>query len=183
MKRFCSQLTFCAPDKVLKQAIIEQNQENVITAILSLSELRSETSHTLFLDGIISTEIISLKEHLSPADLHNIKETYQYVDLSGIDTNIHIDVSHSHNKPLIIDFGTSATETINKYLKNSFPFLYKFPAIEIIAACTYYPSLITHQPFKIEIGEKANLILWKGINLVNKEITGKIRTENISSGI
>lgn len=179
MKRFCSQFTFCSPSKILRQTVIEQNQENIITDIFNLNNLHSETSHTLFLDGIISNEIFSLKEHLKLASLQEIRENYQYIDLS----ENNISILEPYNNPLVIDFGTSSTERINQILKNSFLFLHKFSIMEIIAACTYYPLLIANRQPVIEPGSKSNLILWRGVNLVTKKITDKIKIERISSNI
>jgi hypothetical protein len=84
MKRLSSQLVFCDANSLLRSTVVEQNDDNVITDIIDLSTRQSETAHTVFYDGVISGEIISLKQYLSNDQLLEITKGIVYLDLSEI---------------------------------------------------------------------------------------------------
>ena len=172
MKRFCSQFTFCSPEKILRQAVVEQNSSGVITDLFLLNDCSSESTHTLFVDGIVSSKIVSLQQQLSPQELHFVQNKYQYINLSiGISLNEMI----PNNKKLILDFGTNSTDEINKTLHTSFPFLVRFSIFDILSACVYYPLLESQQRAELKFGTKTNLLQWKNIDLANKKITEKTK--------
>lgn len=167
MKRITSHFVFVSPDEILRNTVIERNETNTVTQIFNLNDLRSESANTLFFDGIISSDVISLKEKnwdITPA----IKASFHYLDVSSATTHAIIPKT---DLPLLIDFGTENHITINLLLKSLAPFLSEFSIFEIIAACTYFPKQIIHQYFKLNAGESTPLIQWKNCDLLNKKLT------------
>ena len=155
---------------------MEQNEKGVITNLFNLNQSHTETSHTLFLDGVISNSIVSLKLHLDPYRLEEIKNSYNYIDLSYPIQSTDLKFNHM---PLLLDFGSDTMEDINNILKNSFLLLHKFSIAEIISAASFYPLQILNQNPKIEIGNNCGLHLWKGVSLLTGRITEKVRVSQI----
>lgn len=171
MKRFASQITFCAPDKILRRNVVEQDENNIVTNRFGLDEQRVESSHTAFFDGIISCGIVSLQQQTAG----NIRiiplEDYNYIDLSANNQNKKI---LKDSKPLILDFGGAGATEISQQLQLWTDKLSDFSVFEIIAACTYYPAVVLGLNARLEIGVQSQLILWQQVDLVNKRITGNI---------
>ena len=162
MKRFCSQFVFCSPEKILRQAVVEQNESGTITDLFLLSSRHSESAHTLFVDGILSAGIVSLKLQLPPEKLTSIQNSNQYIDLSsGI-----LPDDTTPNEKLILDFGTNSIVEINQTLRFAFPFLMRLSVFDIISACVYRPALFLEQEAELVQGMKTNLLQWKGANPV-----------------
>jgi hypothetical protein len=168
MIRTGSQLTFCSPEKILRRTVVEQDDHQVITRIFSLDDGNVESSQTLFFDGIVSAEIISLKQNVRVETLINLLKGYQYLDLSGDIPSCRIQKT---DKPLVVDFGTNSTENINILLPLIVPVISEFSIFDIIAGCTYYPSLLLGRTAGLEVNMKMSLILWENIDLIKKEIT------------
>lgn len=157
MKRVCSQLLFCAPDKVLRNTIVEQDCNNQIINLISLDHQLSETSHTLFYDGIISSDIISL--NISSCDeLSDKIGDYQYIQLSDLKSDHPLTPGL---KPLILDFESNDISVINKILKDKYLLLSNFKPLDIIAGCTYYPNQYLNLSKELKIYSRSQLILWK----------------------
>ena len=167
MKRFCSRIIFCSPEKILKQAVVEQNEAGVISDLFSLNERSCEPSQTLLVDGVISAAPLSLKQHLAPEKLCLIQNSYNYIDLSAGFLSMDL----SPEKKILLDFGTDSIKEINELLKTSFPLLARFNVFDILAACVYYPRLELLQQAELQRNMEVNLVQWKGIDLVNKKIT------------
>jgi len=176
MKRVGSQLCFCSPALILRRMAVEQNDENTVTRIFSLDDGIVESANTLFFDGILSAEIVSLKQ--SGATLLNEKlmDDYQYIDISE---EIPTKEIAPGSKPLILDFGTDSTLQINESLAQLAPLLSTFSVFEIIAACTYYPALALNKTGKLCENRTTQLLLWKNVDLVNKRITLQTRIRKI----
>jgi len=171
--RVASQLTFCSPLEILRRTVVEQDDQKLVTRLFSLDECNVESAQTLFFDGIISAEIISLKEN--NAEVNEVMANYQYVDVSQtIPTKI-----IAVEKPLLLDFGTHSTEKTNQLLKQLVPALSAFSIFEIIAACTYYPGLVLGKAGALVSGRNTQLILWEGVDLVNKQIKENTRIREI----
>jgi len=166
--RVASQLTFCSPQQVLSRTVVEQDELNIIKAIFSLDESSVESSHTLFYDGIISAEIVSVKHQATKSDFDKLISDYQYIDLTGSIPEVKI---HRTTKPLLLDFGTNEIETINLKLSILAPLLETFSALEIIAACTFYPAILCEINSALVEDRKTDLLLWENVDLVNKRIT------------
>jgi len=177
MKRFCSQFIFCSPEKILRQSVVEQNEHGVIADLFLLTERHSESAHTLFVDGILSAEITSLKQQLSPEELIFVQNNYQYIDLSSgllLDDIV-------PNEKLILDFGTNSMIEVNGLLRFVFPLLVRLSIFDIISACVYRPALFLKQEAGLVQGTKARLLQWKGVDLVNKRITERTVVYNLPS--
>ena len=176
MKRFCSRIIYCAPEKILKQAVVEQNDAGIISDLFLINSRHSESSQTLLVDGVISAEPLSLKQHLAPEKFRAIQNTYNYIDLSAG----FLSTDFLPEKKLLLDFGTNSIKEINELLKFSFPLLAQFflrldkPLFDILAACVYYPRLELSQPAELQQGVEVNLVQWKGFDLVNNRLTEKL---------
>ena len=161
MIRAGSQLTFCSPDEILRRTVVELNEQKIITRIFNLDEGNVEPAQTLFFDGILSSEIVSLKQNTG-AYISCLFKDYNYVDFSlSLPTN---GIKQS-DKPLIIDFGTNSPEIINNLLPQFTPFLEEFSIVEIIAACTYYPSVVLGCSAGLKENFCTGLILWEKVDL------------------
>jgi len=73
MKRVGSQLIYCSPDKLLRSSVVEQDENGYVIQFFDLQREQSETAQTLFFDGIISAEIISLKQYLSAKQIVELR--------------------------------------------------------------------------------------------------------------
>jgi len=167
MTRVASQLTFCSPTQILRRMVVEQDEHNQIKRLFSMDENLVESANTLFFDGIMSAEIISVKEIMSATEIAQLAINYNYIDASNqLPTNI-----KPNGKPLLLDFGTSSLAEINRQLVHLAPALCTFSIFDIIAACTYYPALLLNQQAALTEKRIAKLLLWEGVDLVNKNIT------------
>ncbi len=166
MIRMGSQLTFCSPDKILRRAVVEQDERNMITGIFNLDELNVEPSHTLFYDGILSSEIISLKQHLPIERITDQLKDYQYLDLSTHNLSGFV----RSEKALIIDTGSDSIEMINSQLSRLADVLSGYSIYEVIAACTYYPALLLEIPGELSVNRITRLLLWDNVDLLNKKL-------------
>jgi hypothetical protein len=177
MTRVASQLTFCSPDQILRQSVVEIDDNQIISEIYSLGTLRVESAQTLFYDGIISMELVSIKEQISTTAIPTLMANYRYIDLSSTLLTENIFPS---NKPLILDFGTTVPFEINRLLALNYPRLKSFTIFDIIAATVYYPAKLMGIQCLLKKGLHSKLILWKSIDLVNKkqtEITSIVEIE------
>lgn len=168
LKRFASHLTFCMPQKLLRQSVIEQDEDNRVTRIFSLNDGSVESAHTLFFDGVLSIAFVSLKHSLSQQQVESLSSDFQYVDLSVEPIKC---IEKQSDKKLILDFGTVQPNEINKKLRAIAHQLSQFTLIEIIGACTYYPSVVLGIPSELAENERFNLFVWEGADLLNKKIT------------
>lgn len=166
MKRISSQLIFCSPDKILRNSVVEQNEDGFVTRFINLQTEQVETANTFFFDGIISAEITSLKQHLSASQIAELSYKYNYVDLSATDI-----IQIEDGKQLLIDFGTNNPEIINQILKNKAHLICGLDAFQFIAASCYYPIEILKTEVHLQLSHKPNLLLWQGLDLVNKKNT------------
>lgn len=53
MRRFAAQILFCAPEKIIKNGMVELSENGIVSKTGELSTLQSEPSETIFLNGII----------------------------------------------------------------------------------------------------------------------------------
>ena len=177
MKRVGSQLCFCSPELILRRMAVEQNDEDTITRIFSLDDGIVESANTLFFDGILSAEIVSLKH--SGATLLNEKlmDDYQYINISEEIPTKEIALGL---KPLILDFGTDSPLQINESLAQLAPLLSSFSIFEIIAACTYYPALALNKTGELCENRTTRLLLWENVDLLNKRITKRTHIKEMT---
>ena len=160
MKRvFCQQI-ISSPDNILHNTVVEQDDQNRIINLINLENQIAETSNTLYFDGIISSEIISVVLNIENETIDKIRD-YQYVNLNTINKDKLI---LRGIKPLLIDFETNDLSIVNTVLTEKFYLLENFSDLEIIAACTFYPNLYLHFSKEIKISYQTQLLHWKRIN-------------------
>lgn len=176
MRRIASQLCFCSPELILRQAVVEQNEQNTVTRIFSLNDGIAESAKTLFFDGILSAEIISLKESTSNNITDRLIENYHYIDITKEPTT---QTTFATPKPLLLDFGTSSPLKINHLLTQLTPILTNYSIFEIIAACTFYPALTLNRIGELSENRTTKLLLWENVDLVKKMITEKTSIREI----
>jgi hypothetical protein len=168
MIRVGSQLTFCSPEKILRRTAVEVDEHNVVRSIYSLDDGNVETSQTLFFDGILSREILSIKQQISKEETFSLLQNYQYLDLSE---NISISEIAPTFKPLIIDFGTNLPSEINNLIPLLASVFTELSIFDIIAACTYYPNIILGRTAELTENCIAQLVLWENTNLIENKLT------------
>ncbi len=168
MTRIGSQLTFCSPQQILRRMLVERDEQDKITGIKSLDEGLVETAQTLFFDGIISTEIVSLKQYKSTEEIQVLCKQYNYYDLSAEFSDFSVGNS---SKPLVCDFGTNSLDLINLKLKQLARANLAFSIFELIASCVYYPVLLLGGEAELKLNRRSKLLLWENTDLVNKTLT------------
>jgi|GEM_PF-717506 len=179
--RIAAQFIYCSPTQVLHRAVVEQDEQKNIIRFFSLDDNQVESAHTLFFDGIITGEIRSIKQHKTPEEITGLASDYQYLDVSGNLPDFGITAT---NKPLLLDFGSNSIAEISRRLAGLMYLLGAFSILEIIAACVYYPALVLCEPAVLSPSAPARLLLWEGVDLVNKKITPLTRIRSIhSSGL
>lgn len=176
MIRFFSQLVFCSPQQILRRTVIEQNEKNTITRIFSLDEGVAESAQTSFFNGIISSEIVSIKQlhGFITAQLHS---DYQYIDFSE---SVQVTQIVPSGKPLILDFGSNNTEEINRKLSVLASTLENFSIADIIAAVTYYPAKVVGKINSIQENNSTRLLLWENIDFNNNRLKEKTQIRFLS---
>ena len=168
MKRIASHFCFCSPDRILRRMVIEQDENYVVNRIFGLDEGNVESANTLFFDGILSAEVISLKEHTKFENPERIIKDYDYYDFSEVVPTTAIQRS---NKSLLLDFGTNNCHAITEKLHLLTTFLCDYSVFEIIAACTYFPALVLKKQAELTAPICTKIILWENIDLIGKKIT------------
>ncbi len=166
MRRVSSQIIFSSSSRVLRNCVLEQDINGILTQIIDLQTQQSETHHTLFHDGIITNGIVSLRNELSDNELNKIKIAYNYFDFSEL---IHFKLDTK--KPLLIDFSTSDSTTINQLISKHYKLFIEIDIFEILSACCFLPLQILNRPELIELNHKPQLVLWNNLNLIDKKIT------------
>lgn len=167
MKCFASQLIFSSPEQIFRSSAIKLNSEGIISNIYNLMDLQVESANTLFFDGIISSEIISLKHNSINAIQSNYLSDFNYFDFSEEIIKHQLAISE---KPLVFDFGNNSISEINRKIKLLSPLLSSFSIFDIIAACVYYPALILGLEPTLTENRKTDLLIWQGLDLVNKKL-------------
>ncbi|MDP4239084.1 MAG: hypothetical protein Q8904_06380 [Bacteroidota bacterium] len=177
MIRIGSQLTFCSPEKILRRAAVEQDGQNFITNFFSLDDGIVEPAHTLFYDGILSAEIVSVKQSADISQISNLLMDYRFLDLSE---SIPPGEIGRTDKPLVIDIGTTSADKFNPLLPHLALALSAYSIFEIIAACTYYPALLLGRTAGLAVGRRSRLLLWEHADLIKKELTPDTRVREMN---
>ena len=177
MIRVGSQITFCTPERILQRMVVELDEQNMIKRIFSLDESNVEPSQTLFFDGILSSDIVSLKQKIKNDSLSFLLKEYNYFDFSD---NQYSNIIILKDKPLILDFGTTIPDKINSIFPRLCEVLSDFSIFEIIAACTYYPSKLLDQTAGLTENIFTRLMLWENVDLTNKKLTAKTQIREMN---
>ena len=165
ISRVSSHLLFCEPEQILFQMVVERDKQ-IVTDIFSLNKTNAEAAGTSFYDGIISPGIVSIKLNVTEEQFAEIRDKYNYIDFSSENPII----DFSLKKQLLIDFGTEDTQKINRMFPKALESFAGFPVYDFIAACVYYPALITGRNSVIELNKRVELILWEQVDLVGKQL-------------
>ena len=164
ISRVSSHFLFCKPDRILRQTVVERDENQVVTDIFNLADSRVEAANTSFYDGIISRGIVSLKLNTTEDRLTEIRKKYNYIDFSLKNPDIDLTIK----KELLLDFGTEDATEINRVFRNFQNLFSTFPVFDFIAACVYYPALICDRDAVLELNKSTDLILWEQLDLINK---------------
>ena len=178
MKRYAAQLIFVSENEILKRAVVEQNCDGMISALISLDCLNVELADTEFLDGIISPAVVSVKERMKlsgEADL----SCYNYVDVMNMQS---VDDLYRNDLPLIFDFGTSEIGFIQRNFTKISWFLENNPLHEIVTACVFRPARLLNLSINLKVGETSDLILWKQIDIPNFRFRADTKLQSIKKG-
>jgi len=174
MIRLASQLLFCSPSEILRGVVVERDDLNIITRIFRVDENLAESAQTLFFDGIISGEIVSLKQNVSNEDLTYKIRDYNYVDLSSRVSDI-----KRTDKPLILDFGTDSFDEINSRLSACAAALADISMFYLISSFVFYQALSIQRNADLAVGRQTELLLWENSDLLNKRFTQAVRVRKI----
>ena len=174
MIRLASQLLFCSPSEILRGVVVERDDLNIITRIFRVDENPVESAQTLFFDGIISGEIVSLKQNVSNEDL-----TYKIKDYNYVDISIGVPDIKRTDKPLLLDFGIDSFDEINSRLSACAAALADVSMFDLIAACVFYPALVIQRNADLAVGRQSELLLWENSDLLNKRFTPAVRVRKI----
>ena len=174
MTRSASQLLFCSPSEILRGAVVERDDLNIITRIFRVDENPVESAQTLFFDGIISGEIVSLKQNVSNEDL-----TYKIKDYNYVDISIGVPDIKRTDKPLLLDFGIDSFDEINSRLTLYAAAFADISMFDLIAACVFYPALAIQRNADLAVGRQSELLLWENSDLLNKRFTPAVRVRKI----
>jgi len=171
-----SQLTFCSPQRILRRTVVVRNEQNVVKQFFSLDDNLVESAQTLFFDGILSSEIVSLKQHVSSDEISELTREYEYIDLSDEFPNLKIS---KNQKNLLLDFGTNTTAEINSKLAKLAQQNSGLSIFDVIASCVYYPALLIGANAELTVDRSHNLLLWENVDLVNKGFTVNTKIREI----
>lgn len=148
--------------------VVQRDEQNLITDFYCLDDNSVESAQTLFFDGIISAEIISLKLNCDSRDIAKLRDKYCYYDFSEQVFAFEYD---NNDKPLLLDFGTNSIAEINLKLANLAQINSTISIVDLIASCVYYPALVLEQEPNLKKGRRTGLLLWEKIDLINKTLT------------
>jgi len=176
MNRVGSQLTFCSPQQILRRMAVERDEQNIVTNLYGLDDGLVETAQTLFFDGIISAEIISLKQNKSIEEAQKLSKEFNYYDFSGEMPVVEI---IPNGKPLLCDFGFDDLAEINHKLVGLARLNPALSIYDFIASCAYYPALLLGKDAELKIGRQTELLLWEQVDMVNKMLTANTRIRKV----
>lgn len=170
MKRFLSQQIFCSPQKILQNTVVEINNQNIITNLIAMDNQQTETSNTLYYNGIISSGIMPVSS-IVHNNITNHTFDFQYINLQKTNSKV---IIRERNKPVILDFNTTDISAINIILKEKKSLFSHFHVFEIIAGCTFYPAIYLGLTNEIELHNHANLIIWEKIKDIGNDFYWQI---------
>ena len=173
MKRFSAHVICASAGVELLRTVVEL-ENGLVVGIISLDNTSVETAHTLFVDGMITPGLISIKENTVESSKVPDLTNFNYIDLSdgtGLPEVINTDL------PLIFDFGTSNLPLVNKIIGKLADSGFSLP--DLVNACIFHPSKVLGISSDIRVGHKTNLIHWRNVDLVNRKLTSLTRLEKL----
>ena len=174
MKRFTAHLIYPSAGFELLRSVVELDESGMITGVISLDNTSVEPAFTLFLDGIITPGIVSIREFTKKGEKTPDLTNYHYLDLS--DGEVLPEVINT-DLPLIIDFGTSnlsrANKIIEKFASSGFSIR------QLVDACIFHPAEALGICVDVNVGNKTNLIRWQNVDVLNRKTTPLTRLEEL----
>lgn len=170
MKRTAAQLVLIDSDRICRNTVVEQDENNRVIQLKNLTELNVETAGTVFFDGLISPDLITISNQsvvLYPLFIQFSvykfgNEGFQLIQ-QGISDNF------------ILDCGSVDLETINHILIENVSFINQFDLISVIKSLTVNPALVCGKINSIIPGQVCRLIFWENCDLINKKITPSLK--------
>jgi len=176
MRRLSSSFLLISPTNIVQNHVIELNSEGVVSQLIDIEKQIAEPAQTLYYNGIISAEIVSLRNHFTPKEIKELSLTYNYVKISNLSTDSCIELNENL---LVIDFETNNLNEISHIINNRKDVFSKLNVFQLISACTYYPIQILDLQKQIRVSNRPELVLWNGIDLINKRINDRIHLVNV----
>ena len=176
MRRISSPFLLISPTSILQNHVVELNSEGVVSQLIDIEKQIAEPAQTLYYNGIISAEIVSLQNHFTPQEINELSLTYNYINISNLSTDSCVKLNEN---PLVIDFETNNLNEISQIINNRKNVFSKLNVFQLISACTYYPIQILDLQKQIRVTNCPELVLWSGIDLINKRINDRIHLVNV----
>lgn len=176
MRRISSQFILISPTSILQNHVVELNSEGAVCQLIDIVKQIAEPAQTLYYNGIISAEIVSLRSHFSTKEINELSLTYNYINISNLSTESCVELNEN---PLVIDFETNNLNEISQIINNKKNVFSKLNVFQLISACTYYPIQILDLQKQIRVTNCPELVLWSGIDLINKRINDRIHLVNV----
>ncbi len=176
MRRISSQFILISPTSILQNHVVELNSEGVVCQLIDIEKQISEPAQTLYYNGIISAEIVSLRNNFSPKEINELSLTYNYINISNLSTESCVELNEN---PLVIDFETNNLKEVSQIINNKKNVFSKLNIFQLISACSYYPIQILDLQKQIRVSNSPELVLWNGIDLINKRINDRIHLVNV----
>lgn len=165
MKRFAAQYLVQDAENWLRNRVIEQNDDLSLTAIYNLSEMQTETAHTLFYDGIITQFPLQFPSEVMPDKninilLQSLREKHHSPALEGLTLSLLSDRLNAITRELRLLSGSDLPQIFNQCIFNS------------IAP--------TSHKAQIAVGEYPVLVLWQYLDLKELKLTSNLQIKLIS---
>ena len=172
MKRVASHFIVCSPHDIRRNAVVELDDNGVLTQVFDLNDSHVEAAHTLFYDGVISATVMSMGFHFEADMILEMTDNFHFIDFTK---EIPTKEILPNGKPLLIDFGTENPSEINSLLSKLSPYVTAFTVFDLVSACVSYPALLLDHSAPLQAGKFTPLIIWQDVDLVNKKITEKTK--------
>jgi len=176
MRRISSSFLLISPTNIVQNHVIELKSEGVVNQLIDIEKQIAEPAQTLYYNGIISAEIVSLRSHFSQNEINELSLTYNYINISNLSTESCVELNEN---PLVIDFETNNLKEISQIINNRKNVFSKLNVFQLISACTYYPIQILDLQKQIRVSNRPELVLWNVIDLINKRINDRIHLVNV----
>jgi len=167
MKRFASQWLLCSDLSVLKNHMIEIEDNKQIVQLADLNSRSAETAGTVFLNGIIAPEVVSLS-------LKNIPDekvlTAGYGLFRAVNGRI-VELFRGLTDKFIIDFGTEDVNEITALIQSNNMIIREISLEHLIHACTYAPASFLQNDVIIKSGALTGLSVWENVDFKNHLLT------------
>lgn len=175
MKRFTAQWMLSHDRSILRNRMIELTDRNEIVQLVDLNHVAVETANTIFLNGVIAPEIVSINQRSIPEE--SIRASG--MGLFSIRNAKFEKVIQGETDDFILDFSTEDSNEINSVIKNNFEFLAGYSLEDIIFACTYAPALLVQKDNPLKAGNITKLSFWADVDFVNHKLGASTKLSHL----